>query len=79
MAMVGAESGTSGAETAAGKKIRVGNIGTGVRGTELVRGILDFPDVEVPALCDIDKGRLDNACKMVEDITGRRPEPLHGR
>ncbi len=61
-----------------GKKIRVGNIGTGVRGTELVNLICRFPDVEVPALCDIDRGRLDHACDMVGDVTGRRPEPYCG-
>ena len=65
-------------KTGAGKKVRVGNIGTGVRGTELVRDILLFPDVEVAALCDIDKGRLDNACKMVKDITGKMPEAYTG-
>lgn len=76
MAMMGASN--SRAERDAAKTIRVGNIGVGVRGTELVRGILQFSNVEVPALCDIDKGRLDNGCKMVEEITGKRPEAYTG-
>jgi predicted dehydrogenase len=82
MALLGVGSGTAraseGKEGTVGKKIRVGNIGTGARGTELVSGILQFPDVEVTALCDIDKGRLDNACNIVKDVTGKRPEPYTG-
>jgi predicted dehydrogenase len=47
-------------------KIRVGFIGVGNRGSQLLRGFLDQPDCQVAALCDVyepyrmrDRGRVD--------------------
>ena len=69
----------AGAGTQPGKnRMRIGNIGTGWRGTELVDYLTKFPDVEIAALCDIVKCKVDSACKMVEERTGKRPEAYVG-
>jgi predicted dehydrogenase len=60
------------------KKIRVGNIGTGIRGTELTRLIANYPDVEVVALCDLLKWKVDNGIDMVQGIAGNRPDGYWG-
>lgn len=38
---------------AADQKIRMGFIGVGNRGTQLMHLFMNFPDVEVTALCDV--------------------------
>lgn len=60
------------------KKIRVGNIGTGVRGFELTRLIAEYSDVEVVALCDLDQWKVENGIKMVEEVAGSRPDGYWG-
>jgi predicted dehydrogenase len=57
-----------------GKKIRIGFIGVGDRGTGLLRVTLRFPDVEIPAICDINEGNLKRAQDLVEKAHGKRPE-----
>src|SRR4051812_1511656 len=57
-----------------GKKIRVGFIGVGDRGTGLLRVTLRFPDVEIPAICDINEANLKRAQDLVEKAHGKRPE-----
>lgn len=54
--------------------IRVGAIGVGARGTFLLSTLLDFPNVEAPAVCDIDKDAAARAQSIVEQKTGKRPE-----
>lgn len=56
------------------KKIRVGMIGVGARGTFLCETLLSFPDVEVLAVCDIDKNAAARAQGIVEMKLGKRPE-----
>jgi predicted dehydrogenase len=56
------------------KKIRLGVIGTGDRGTGLLQVALAFPEVEVPALCDINPQHLKHAQDIVEKKLGKRPE-----
>ena len=68
----------AGAQTKRDKKIRIGNIGTGVRGTELTRLIAAYPDVEVVALCDLSQAKVDHGIAMVEKIAGNRPEGYWG-
>lgn len=77
-ALVGSATSKNSEAQEGAKKIRVGCIGTGTRGTELVNLLAQFPDVEVKALCDIDEGRLNNACRMVQDAAGARPELYTG-
>ena len=46
-------------------KVRLGLIGTGMRGRSLLGLFLDRKDVDVVALCDVDKEALDSAQSMV--------------
>jgi predicted dehydrogenase len=56
------------------RKIRVGVIGTGLRGRSLLGLILQRPDTEVPALCDIAPDALQLATNMVQETRGYEPE-----
>lgn len=56
------------------QKVRVGIIGVGARGTGHLRGMLARSDVEVPALCDIDKDNATRARQMVEKAGRETPE-----
>lgn len=55
-------------------KVRVGFIGVGGRGTELLRNILVFPEVAVPAVCDINEHNLTRARDLVSQARGARPD-----
>ena len=57
-----------------GRKIRIGFIGVGDRGTGLLRITLRFPDIDVPAVCDIIPGHATRSQDMVEKALGHRPE-----
>lgn len=67
--------GTAGAATAAlltsraladvNSQIRCGVIGIGRRGTGLLRGVLQHPDVRVTALCDIKEAHLERGRDLV--------------
>ena len=46
------------------QQIRVGFIGTGGRGTYLLKGTLALPGVKVMAVCDTKPDRLDNAATV---------------
>lgn len=54
--------------------VRIGVIGVGGRGTALLQVMLHLPDVEVPAICDIDAEHLDRAVQIVESVLGNTPE-----
>jgi predicted dehydrogenase len=56
------------------RKIRVGFVGVGNRGSGLLDIALHMPGIEVPALCDIQKPHLDQAIVMVEKAGQKRPE-----
>ena len=47
------------------RKVRLGFIGVGSRGTGHLRGILSRTDIEVPAICDISETNAARAQKMV--------------
>ncbi len=56
------------------RRVRVGVVGTGARGTFLLATMLGFPDVEVPAVCDVDSAAAERARDIVEKHSGRRPD-----
>src|SRR5438552_3867359 len=56
------------------KKVRLGVIGVGARGTDLLRAILKHPGVEVLAICDINEAAAKRAQDIVEKELGKRPE-----
>ncbi|MBT3381318.1 MAG: Gfo/Idh/MocA family oxidoreductase, partial [Lentisphaerae bacterium] len=59
----------------AGATARIGIVGVGSRGTHLLRTMLQFPGVQVPAVCDIVASHAKRAQDIVEKATGTRPEP----
>jgi predicted dehydrogenase len=58
------------------REVRVAIIGTGSRGTELLRISLKQPGVRITAVCDILEERATRAQQIVETATGRRPVPF---
>jgi len=54
--------------------VRLGFIGVGQRGLGHVQRTIRRPDVEVPAICDIDANRLAHALQVVEQSKGKKPE-----
>jgi predicted dehydrogenase len=56
------------------RPVRIAVVGTGNRGRSLLRILLGFEGVEVPALCDIQREHLDRAGAMVVDTGRERPE-----
>ena len=56
------------------KTVRVGFVGTGGRGTGLLRNLLRLEGVRVHALCDINEANLARAQELVEKAGQPRPE-----
>lgn len=57
------------------KQIRVAVLGTGSRGTGMMRQSLLFPGVKIAAVCDVNEARASQAQNVVEKATGSRPAP----
>jgi predicted dehydrogenase len=55
-------------------KVRIGFIGVGDRGTGLLRVALQYANVEVPAVCDINAANLKRSQDLIEKARGKRPE-----
>ena len=55
------------------KKVKVGFIGTGLRGQWMLWLASKYHEVEIPAICDIDNGMIENALKILKD--GGKPVP----
>ncbi len=56
------------------KTVRVAVIGTGNRGTALLRSLLAVEGVEIPALCDLNTDRLAYARKICVEAGQKEPE-----
>ena len=56
-----------------GDRLRLGIIGTGLRGQVLLQELLKRPDVEIAGLCDIEPLMLDKALGQVEKAGRPRP------
>ncbi|MCL2742798.1 MAG: Gfo/Idh/MocA family oxidoreductase [Planctomycetaceae bacterium] len=62
------------AQTApAGAKVRAAVIGTGGRGTALLKILLTFPEIEVVAVCDVVKANAERAAKLCTDAGKSAP------
>lgn len=59
-------------------KLRLGFIGTGLRGQELLRLTLQRADTIVPAICDIDERMIASAQKLFENASKPQPEIYNG-
>lgn len=55
------------------RKVRLGFIGVGGRGSGLLKKYLGMADVEVPAICDVVEENLGKAVDMVEKSGRKRP------
>ena len=55
------------------RKVKLGFIGTGLRGQWMLWLAAKYPEVEIPAICDIDDGMINSALKILKDAG--RPEP----
>ena len=60
------------------KPVRIGIIGSGHRGTDLIQLLLGWPDVSVNAICDINKNNLNHAIEIVKKIKGNTPAGYSG-
>jgi Oxidoreductase family, NAD-binding Rossmann fold len=54
--------------------VRLGVIGVGGRGTGMLSNFLAIPHVQVNAICDSVKDHAENAQKLAEKSSGKRPE-----
>lgn len=70
---MGAQTLAQGAEPASSRKVRVGVIGTGRRGTGHLHMLLRMGEAEIPAVCDIDPPSLERAAKAVVDAGQSEP------
>jgi len=64
----------AGADVASRNRVRLGFIGVGTRGIGHVTRCLRRPDVDVPAICDLDPAALGRASQTVEQARGKRSE-----
>lgn len=54
--------------------VRLGIIGVGGMGTNLLRSCVTMDDVQIPAICDISETALNRALNIVEESGRKRPE-----
>jgi len=54
-------------------KVKLGFIGTGLRGQWMLWLATKYPELEISAICDIDDGMIESALKIIKD--SGRPEP----
>ena len=55
------------------ERIKLGFIGTGLRGQWVLWLAAKYPEVGIPAICDIDDGMIESALKILKDAG--KPEP----
>ncbi len=61
-------------EAATGRPVRLGLVGLGNRGTNLLRAALELPDVRVVALADLEPRHRLRGQGITEKASGQRPE-----
>ena len=61
-------------EPSAARRLSVGVMGTGGRGTELAQAFQRQNNVEVSFVCDVDRGRAERAAAAVQRATNPAPE-----
>lgn len=54
-------------------RVRIGVVGVGNRGRGLLKILLGFPGVQVPAVCDLSEQSLDNASNIIVQAGGAPP------
>src|SRR5687768_5843567 len=56
------------------KKVRLGMIGVGLRGTNHLRNLLSRTDVTIPSICDIDVERISIAQDLISKAGHQKAE-----
>ncbi len=59
-------------QNAPSNRIVMGSIGVGSQGTSNMRGFLSKSEVQMLAVCDVDRGHRENAKKIVDDKYGNK-------
>ncbi len=57
----------------ANKQVKMGFMGTGMRGQWVLSLAAKYPEVDIPAICDIDDGMIESALRILKDAG--KPEP----
>lgn len=60
------------------KKVRIAFIGVGLRGRNHVQNTLNFPEVEITAICDVDPNAIAITQKMIQKA-GRKEPVVYGK
>ena len=55
------------------ERIKLGFIGTGMRGQWVLWLAAKYPEVDIPAICDIDEGMVASALKILKDAGKPKP------
>ena len=55
------------------KSVKIGFIGIGLRGQWMLWLAAKYPDIEIPAICDIDKGMISTGLKILKDAGKAEP------
>jgi len=59
--------------TVVNEQIKLGFVGTGMRGQWMLWLAAKYPEVQIPAICDIDDGMIESALKILKDAG--KPDP----
>jgi len=63
----------------AADRLTVGCIGTGGRGTAVMRGFMNVDGVQVVAVCDVQKDRAEKARRLVDQTQAERADKASGK
>ena len=61
-----------GRQAAASERIAIGVVGSGGRGRDLIKMFLKQPDVQIVAICDVDRKQLEQGLSLVNDYYGNQ-------
>ena len=73
-ALASAPGSLKGISRSANEKLVIGLVGCGGMGAANMRNLMNFPDVEIAAVCDVDENRMPGDISTVEKKYGRRPD-----
>ena len=65
------------AQASPGERVRIAAIGVRSQGKSLALSMAGFADVDVVAVCDVDKSLLPGVSKLIGEIQGRTPRQEH--
>ncbi len=60
--------------TGTGHPVKIGIVGTGGRGTSLMRDLLKIADIEIVAVCDLFRAKAENAVAVCKEKRDQKPK-----